>query len=87
MLEIQFEIMGVNFMREFSLLDILRYYINYLWIVLIVTFLSVIGGYLYTTYQYVPIYQESTTIILGKSNELENQAISSSTITLYDSFD
>ena len=72
-------------MREFSLLDIIKYYLKYFWIVLIVTVISLFIGVIYIENFYIPVYQESTTIILGKGTSMKEGEFSSSTITLYDS--
>ena len=42
-------------------------------------------GQLYISRFFVPLYEESITIILGKSNDENSNEISFSTITLYDS--
>ena len=72
-------------MREFSLLDIIKYYMKCFWIVLIVSGLSWLCGYFCIENVFKPTYKESTTIILGKSNNTSETEISSSTMTLYDS--
>lgn len=72
-------------MREFSLLDIIKYYMKYFWVVLIVSVLACFIGYFYIENIFEPTYKESTTIILGKSNNVGEAEISSSTMTLYDS--
>lgn len=71
-------------MREFSLLDILKYYCKKFWVILIVTILTVCVGQLYTNKYFVPKYEESSTIILGAGTD-DNLEISYSTISLYDS--
>lgn len=72
-------------MKEISILDIIKYYLKNLEVVLIITVLSLLISLFYIEKKFIPIYKESTTIILGKSNNNENEEISSSTITLYDS--
>lgn len=72
-------------MREFSLSDIIKYYLKYFWIILIITIISFFIGVFYIEKIFVPTYKETTTIILGKSSSMKEGEISSSTITLYDS--
>ena len=72
-------------MREFSLLDVFKYYFKYIWIVFIVVLITIGIGQLYISRFFVPLYEESVTIILGKSNDENSNEISYSTITLYDS--
>ena len=72
-------------MREFSLLDVFKYYFKHIWIVFIVVLITIGIGQLYISRFFVPLYEESVTIILGKSNDEDSNEISYSTITLYDS--
>ena len=72
-------------MREFSLLDVFKYYFKHIWIVFIVVLITIGIGQLYISRFFVPLYEESVTIILGKSNDENSNEISYSTITLYDS--
>ena len=72
-------------MREFSVLDILDYYFKHFWIVLVFVLLMLGVGIFFTKNIFVATYRESTTIILGKSNNDGESEISSSTMTLYDS--
>ena len=73
-------------MREFSLLDVVKYYIQKIWIVVIVGAFAFLIGYFYVNEYFTPMYKESATIILGKSKGDKTESeMSYSTITLYDS--
>ena len=73
-------------MREFSLLDVIKYYLKKFWIVGVVVLFTFFVGYFYTNEYFKPMYEESATIILGKSNDSKTDSeFSYSTITLYDS--
>ena len=73
-------------MREFSLLDVIKYYIRKIWIVVVTSFFAFLMGYFYVNEYFTPMYEESATIILGKSKGDKTESeMSYSTITLYDS--
>ena len=52
-------------MKEISILDIIKYYLKNLEVVLIITVLSLLISLFYIEKKFIPIYKESTTIILG----------------------
>lgn len=73
-------------MREFSLSDILKDYLKNFWIVIIALAIAAIFSFVYISKFFVPLYEESVTIILGKSNvENEETEMTYEAITLYDS--
>lgn len=73
-------------MREFSLSDILKDYLKKFWIVIISLIIAAIVGFVYISKCFVPMYEESITIILGKSNvENSETEMTYEAITLYDS--
>lgn len=70
-------------MEELDLKELLKYYIRKLPIILIITAIFTILGYIYTEYIQVPMYKGTTTIILvEENNDTSNQDITKDTITI-----
>lgn len=59
-------------MEELDLKELLRYYLKKLPIILIITAIFTIAGYVYTEYIQIPMYEGVTTIILVEENDKEN---------------
>lgn len=71
-------------MEEINLKDLWGYFINNLFVIIVLTLLGAILGAVYTLWYQTPMYKSSTTLVLTRStnDKSENDAITSSDITL-----
>lgn len=70
-------------MEELNLIELFRYYLKRLPIIILTVILAILVGYLYIEYYQVPKYHASTTIILvHKNNEPTNNVITQNELTI-----
>ena len=65
-------------MEELNIKDFFKYYIKKVWVIILITIVTVIGGLIYSVAIKTPMYKSTTSVILAS-----NQTITQSDLTLY----
>lgn len=56
-------------MEEINIYELIKYYFNLFWIVIVLVVLGLIGSWYYTDYMQVPLYKSQTSLVLNRSSD------------------
>ena len=69
-------------MEEIDLRELFRYYVKRIPIMVLITLIALLFGYIYVEYMQVPMYYATTTIILVENSNEENNSVTQNSITI-----